>query len=159
MAELFLSLYASGFQQNGMPNGTPKTEHAPVSVGVTAVGILGALTPAYIPGQYSFAIIVGVRGVDYRDPQRIQVQFLDPEGNPVLDTGTTVIPRPDRPSLLTAEHAHVIMGLQAMNVTLSREGTYRTRVIWNDEPLDGSAIPVVRPNDQAPGGITGAQAE
>ena len=119
------------------------------------MGILGILNPAFIPGQFSFAIIVGVRNVDAREPHRVQVQFLDPDGNAVLDTGTTTLPASDEPARLPREYAHVILGLQAMNVMLSSEGLYRTRVMWDDEPLEGNVIPVIKES----GGIIEAQVE
>ena len=156
MAELFISIYASTFQPNAPVGFSPKINgKSPIATGVSAMGILGILNPANIPGQFSFAIIVGVRGVDSREPHRVQVQFLDPDGSAVLDTGTTPFLASDAPARLPHEYAHVILGLQAMNVMLSREGLYRTRVIWDDELLEGNVIPVIKASE----GIIEAEAE
>lgn len=103
---------------------------------VSISGVFGVVRPLFIPGQYSFTVSVGVRGVDRAASHTFRMVIRDPRGSQVSDLHG-VAPAPassseDRP--IPLDDTFGILSFQAINVPFSTDGRYEMDV-WVDDEL------------------------
>ena len=105
------------------------------------------LRPKYIPSEFSFAIAIGINGVDLHNDNTTQIIFRSPSNAIILDTGKAKILASDTDSNLPPEFQGFVMTMPLQNITFDTEGVYSLEVFMNDELLDTRAIPVFRQGD------------
>lgn len=108
------------------------------------LGILPELKMKYIPGRFSFAVSFGIDGVDVTSEHRISVQFKDPDGNIVIDSGgeTTVFPQHESPGAHRPDGNFLLSGFQVVNIEINTEGRYTTEIRFDGELFKSQHIAV-----------------
>lgn len=100
-------------------------------------------TPAYVPGQFSFAVVLGILDFDTKIEHEIKLLFLDPQGNAIIDTNTIRLPsNMDNPNNLPKDMCGIMMNLDFRNVVFSMEGTYKTIIMFDGNNLGEFPIKV-----------------
>ncbi len=141
MAEMFLLVHSMNFQELAQGGSVlPSNSNKQFSV----LGVLGALTLEFIPGQFSFSVVVGVRGEDFSKGHTVRITFGEAvdEKDPIVDSGEiSISPKKENNN---SQAPFMIMGAQLANVIFKNSGEYRTRVFWDGQLLGNAKIPVVQ---------------
>ena len=114
--------------------------------GVTATNILSAVTPEYIPGLFTFSVIVIVLDLDFAKEHDFSVEFKDPEGNAVVHVEGT-LPAQKIESNLPKEHLGINIGMDWNNVDFKRGGLYQIEVSMDSEQIGKKEIYVKGKNE------------
>ena len=75
MAKVSTFLYCLGTENQHNPKGP-----------INAIGILPVLTPEFMPSAFSFAIVVGIVGLEKDRDHILNVCFKDNNNNPLIDS-------------------------------------------------------------------------
>lgn len=114
-----------------------RNEVHPKGQKMNIVNPLLIFSPKYVPGQFSFAVAIGMLEVDYSKPHTFRYFLRGPnaEQKPVVDTGDVMLPPQENPRNLPLEMQGIFMGFDLRNVELASEGKYISDVF-----LDGKSI-------------------
>lgn len=97
--------------------------------GVTANNILPVLNPEYIPGLFSFSVIITILGVDTKIPHKLLLKLLSPAGENIVDFPPLDMPIIDEPdSNLPSEYRGINMAIDWNNVNFKSSGLYKLAV-------------------------------
>lgn len=138
MAELFLLAHSIGFQES---NQSHPDAMVVASKQFNVFGVLGALTPEFIPGQFSFSIVIGVRKTDFSISHTIRIIFGKHDESPLVDSGENTI-RPNKAISSSSGTSYSILGAQLTNVIFKEAGEYVTSVYWDGELMRSEHIAV-----------------
>lgn len=99
-----------------------------------------ALTPAFIPGQFSFAVAFSIVGMDLTRENQFQIKFFksDAPDRTIIDAGPLVIPAglQDQVSrVLPVEHKGIMINLDFRNIILREVGMYTSEVYLNGDKM------------------------
>lgn len=101
------------------------------------------LNPKYIPAEYSFAVAVGIVGVDYSKHSEITFTLNSPDGEEVFKLGPWILIHDDLGSNPTLpEFRSETVLLQLGNVEFRQNGIYKLYVEVNGTELEPQDIPV-----------------
>lgn len=101
---------------------------------LSAINIVGSLTPEYIPGLYSFSIVALVYDLNSDPKHSIKIEIKDPDGSSIaIASGDVNSQKID--TNLSKEHYGLNIALNLNNVEFKKEGLYNTEVFF-----DGSLI-------------------
>lgn len=134
MAKIINFLYCESIQQN--PNGT-----------LSINGPMQVISPAYIPGMFSFSIFISVGDLELDRVHTMQFKFNRKIGDTsieniekaLVDTGIMTIPVQTNNIVTNG----LMANMELRNVPLEAEGTYETGV-WLDGQFINSYIIEVR---------------
>lgn len=114
-----------------------RNEVHPKGQKMNIVNPLLIFSPKYVPGQFSFAVAIGMLEVDYSKAHIFRYFLRGPntEQEPVVDTGDVMLPSQGNPRNLPLEMQGIFMGFDLRNVELAIEGKYISDVF-----LDGESI-------------------
>lgn len=107
------------------------------------------LRPKQIPTQFSFAVTIGLRGIDVFQslPSQLQWRLIAPNNNEIFQTPLIPLkspnPIPENVVPLSTEDANIILGLNLQNVNLPTEGRYRLIVNVDNQEIGDQSIPVL----------------
>ena len=109
---------------------------------LNAVGVLSVITPEFVPGTFSFSIIISVLDIDVTKNNKIQIVFCNPDGKEIVNTNDIEIPpNPNKDSIgIPNEYQGLNMCMDLRNVIFEKEGLYTTKVIVNDEQIGKNEI-------------------
>lgn len=139
MAELIFLVHSEmAIQEQAMPVMEGYKPGRRVNIG----GVQAMFRPLFIPCQFSFAITLGIRGVDFNQSHLLRFVFRDPKGNVVVDSGNNPNPPIQEEMELPLNEANAIISAQFQNVPLLSEGFYKTEIYLDGEMLGGQSIPV-----------------
>jgi len=104
-----------------------------------------ALRPQFIPGNFSFAVSIGIADIDLKKENRVRFSVLDPSGKVVFCS-------PDNPfslssdddNLLPKMHQGFIVNLDIRNLSVPTEGEYQFLLYVNDAPMEPQVIPIFK---------------
>lgn len=103
--------------------------------GVTAETILATLFPDYIPGLFTFSVILIILGLDPQADHSFKAEFWSPSGECVVNIGGPFsIPNPDLS--IPQEYQGVNLAMNWNNTNLRSSGVYKLKV-WVDNKLIG----------------------
>jgi hypothetical protein len=130
----------------------PQGTHAPSGLlaGSNQILIVGPtllLRPRQLPTEFSFSVVIGVRGaaISGQPSPQLTARFVTPEGEPVAAMGPVNLqappPPPGVPSL-PPDEANAIIVFQLQNVYLATEGPYAIVVNIDGQDLGQTMIPV-----------------
>lgn len=103
--------------------------------GVSANNILTAITPEYIPGLFSFSVVVTLIDMDCSQKHNFSVRFLDSSDEIVVNVdGETPIYSDN--SNVPNEYKGLNLAMDWNNVNLKKSGIYTIK-IYIDEDLIG----------------------
>ncbi|KKK10328.1 DUF6941 family protein [Bacillus sp. L_1B0_12] len=98
------------------------------------------LTPAFLPGMYSFSIAVGIKGIP--DQMKLRILFISPDSQdqPLIDTTGINVTKKNVVEdhiidLLPEEEIGINFNMDLRNVVLKTEGYYKTVVMINEEVI------------------------
>lgn len=114
--------------------------------GVTAHKILTALNPEYVPGLFSFSIVITIIDLDYSKGHKLQICFFDPSEEKVFEVnGDTPIIEDD--SNLPNEYKGLNIAMSWNNVNFKVSGIYKVKIFVDDVELGDKSIFVKGKND------------
>lgn len=102
------------------------------------------LRPMFIPGNFSFGITVGVRGLDLKNPIKLNFSIISPDGAVAQNSGDTELPAMVKEDTLPPEHQGVMLNLDIRNMIIKSEGVYKFVLNVNGENLEEQEIPIFR---------------
>lgn len=98
-------------------------------------GIISSINPEYVPGMFSFAMIVGLIGIDFSRRQKLNVKFLN------ATTRKSILDLPNIElsenmfmnnglnfEVLSVDKAGVNMNIDARNIVFHEEGWHVTEI-------------------------------
>ncbi len=102
------------------------------------------LRPQFIPGNYSFSVLIGVKDVDLQKENAMQIVLKSPTGDVVQMIDKQQIPVSTVDSELPDEYAGFMLGVDFRNVPFVAAGCYTLEVIINEELIGAIDVPVFR---------------
>ena len=116
--------------------------------GVTANTILNAITPEYIPGLFSFSVIISILDLDYNKDHFFSVIFSDPDTNKVINIENQRIPRLDHDNgNLPNEYSGINIAMDWNNVNLKVSGLYTLKFLYDGDVIGEKSIYVKGKNE------------
>ena len=108
---------------------------------VNAMGILSALTPEYIPGAFSFSIILSILDFDTEKKSSVSIILFSPTKE-VFNSGEIELPLMPQDSsiMIPNEYTGMNLCMDLRNVILEEEGLYTTKVLLDGEEIGKSDI-------------------
>lgn len=114
--------------------------------GASASTILTALTPEYIPGLFTFSVIITVLDITPGEGHTITIDFLDPSKENVVHIESDV-PQIEDDSNLPQEYKGLNMAMDWNNVNLKMSGLYNIRVSFDGAVIQEKSIFVKGKNE------------
>lgn len=96
-------------------------------VGVSANNILTSINPEYIPGLFSFSVVVTLLDIDASKSHKFSVSFIDPTGESVIELNGEV-PIFEDNSNLPLEYKGLNLAMDWNNVNFKCSGMYSIKV-------------------------------
>ena len=125
---------------------TVKSEPTPNGVQNSLVGVIQAIEPVNIPGNFTFTVACFLSGIDATKNNVLKARWIDPHSNSTVVFDNVLLPAINQPNsrcgLLNAQ-----INLEFRNIVLSLEGNYTVEVDINDELVAKDSIPVVKKSD------------
>lgn len=116
------------------------------SGGVSANTILNVITPEYIPGLFTFSVIILFLDIDTETEQRFLIEFISPNGEEVLRI-EDIIPVLQNESNLPCEYKGINLAMDWNNVNFKVSGEYTIKISINGELLKEKNIFVKGKNE------------
>lgn len=91
--------------------------------GVTAMNVLSAITPEYVPGLFTFSVVAIILDLDLKVGHQLSVDFKDPEGEITVHVDGE-LPPTESQSNLPSEHLGMNIAMDWNNVNFKRSGIY-----------------------------------
>lgn len=114
--------------------------------GVSADTILTALSPEYIPGLFTFSVILTLVDIDTTVEHQLLVQFISPSGEEVVRIESE-LPVIEDHSNLPNEHKGINVAMDWNNVNLRESGLYTIKVLINNVEVGVKSIFVKGKNE------------
>lgn len=106
-----------------------------VETGVNADRIVNVLNPDYIPGLFTFSIIVMILDYDVTQTHSLSLKLSSPSDEQVVKLDTTVPSIAGEPSNLPKEYQGVTFAIDCNNANFKSSGLYKLTVT-----IDGSIV-------------------
>ncbi len=117
--------------------------------GVSANTVLSAITPEYIPGLFSFSVIVCLLDLDYNAEHFFSVEFVDPTGEKVVNIENQVMPRLQLyEGNVPNEYKGINIAMEWNNVNLKVSGLYTIRFLYDGLEIGTKKIYVKGKNEE-----------
>ena len=117
-----------------------------VGQGATATRVLSAITPEYIPGLFTFSLVITILDYDMDKEHSIQLCFSSPD-NECLINMNAVLPVVAAQSNLPHEYMGVTVAVDFNNVDFKSSGLYRLNIILDNEEIGSKEIFVKGKNE------------
>lgn len=115
-------------------------------VGVSADNILTVINPEYIPGLFSFSVVITILDIDSSIPHTFLVQFLNPSNEIVLELPGEVPTLIDN-SNLPLEYKGLNLAMDWNNVNFKNSGIYTVKIAIDNTFIGEKAIYVKGKNE------------
>lgn len=116
--------------------------------GVSANTILSAITPEYVPGLFSFSIIITLLDLDSTREHVFSIEFIDPMGENVVSIDNQPLPLlPTNLSNLPSEYQGINIAMDWNNVNLRVSGLYTVRILYDGTEIGNRQIYVKGKNE------------
>lgn len=101
------------------------------------------LRPMFVPGVISFAIVLGIKGMDLNKNNKINVQICTPNGEALqnIENNLPVTPKTDS---LPDEYNGCMMFVDIRNMVVMNDGDYLVNISVNDNVIGQEVIPVYK---------------
>lgn len=114
--------------------------------GASATTILTALTPEYIPGLFTFSVIVTLLDIDPDNEHTVAIDFINPSNENVVHIEAP-LPRIEDDSNLPQAYKGLNMAMDWNNVNLKVSGLYTIQVKFDGDLLQEKNIYVKGKNE------------
>lgn len=106
--------------------------------GINANSVFSVLTPEYIPGLFSFSVVITMLDLDMENQSTMKIVFhKDEEIIGLLEGPLPII---DEPSNLPKEYKGINLSVDWNNMNLKEEGIYKLTVYLNGDMLKEKEI-------------------
>jgi hypothetical protein len=111
-------------------------------------GPLHVFTPAFVPGMFSFSVVIGIMGIDLTQrSHKLRIIMTGPnkELDPVINTQDIDMFKQDGEVVysLPPEYRGLFINIDFRNVVFREEGLYNTEIYLDGELLGNSEVPVI----------------
>lgn len=114
--------------------------------GACATTILSSISPEYVPGLFTFSVIINLLDVDTSVEHKLSIDFVDPnEENTIHIEGP--VPTFVDDSNLPKEHKGVTVAMDWNNVNFKMSGLYTIKIYIDDELIQTKSIYVKGKNE------------
>lgn len=141
MARVSTFMYAEGAAQVQVSSNESKLQiSAPLQV----------LQLLYVPGTFSFSVVIGIMEIDLAQTHQVQIKFKRAEDDMVIiDTNPMAIPPApaDKVGQLPLELQGFVFSIGFQNVNFKSPGEYKTELLIDGELLEKFPITVVERAD------------
>lgn len=103
--------------------------------GVVAEKIINVINPEYIPGLFTFSIIIMIQEYDVTQEHTFSLKFSSPSDEDVITMETTVPTIDKEPSNIPDEYQGITFALDCNNINFKSSGLYKLSVM-----IDGISI-------------------
>lgn len=103
-----------------------------------------ALRPQFVPGNFSFALAVGVADIDLQVENTVRMKISDPTGKEVHDLGENRLPKMPIQDTMPAEFQGFMINMDVRNFVIQHEGEYEFSLYINGECVGTQKIPVFK---------------
>lgn len=102
------------------------------------------LRPAFIPGNFSFGLSIGVQDLDIKKPIKLVFTITAPDGKVLQKADEAEIPAMNQEDTLPSEQQGLMLNLDIRNLVIHEEGAYKFALCVNGEALEEQTIPIYR---------------
>ena len=102
------------------------------------------LRPMFIPGNFSFGVSIGVRGLKISEAIKLKFAVLAPDGNVVQESPETLIETDGVKDTLPEEHQGLMINIDIRNLVIQEEGVYKFVLTVNGEQLEPQDVPIYK---------------
>ena len=114
--------------------------------GASAHTILSVITPEYVPGLFSFSVIVNLLDIDLRETHQFNISFESPSNETVLNINGD-FPIIDECTNLPQEYRGITMAMDWNNVNFKSSGLYVFKFFVDGELIKEKEIFVKGKNE------------
>lgn len=134
MAKISGFMICSALEQYSQPDG---------GTGMIARDPNFVLHPPCIPSAFTFAAIIGIRGLNTSKPNIVRTCVISPDGKVIHDSGSAQFPPvAGRAASSPNEYRGAVVGYTIQNLLLDSEGIYHLECNVNGEDLTPQEVPV-----------------
>lgn len=108
--------------------------------GASAHNILHALNPEYVPGLFTFSVIISILDMDPSENHVIEIVFSDPNGNVIVNINSALPIIENVESNLPSEYTGFDLSMNWANVNFVCSGVYTLRIKMDAEDLGEKSI-------------------
>ena len=114
--------------------------------GATAHTILSVIAPEYVPGLFSFSVIINLLDVDLKQAHQFNINFESPSNEVVL-TINGELPTIDTSTNLPQEYQGITIAMDWNNVNFKTSGLYSLKFFVDGEFVNSKEIFVKGKNE------------
>lgn len=114
--------------------------------GASATTILTTLTPEYIPGLFTFSVIITLLDIDLSSEHQLMVDFISPVDENVVHVESSLSVRNEE-SNLPQKYKGINVAMDWNNVNLKVSGEYTIKIIVDGDLLKEKSIYVKGKNE------------
>lgn len=103
-----------------------------------------ALRPQFVPGNFSFAVAVGIADIDLQTENRMRFTIVDPTGEIAHDTGENVFPIFPAHDTMPREHQGFMVNMDIRNLAVQAEGEFRFVFYINGTCIGEYKVPIYK---------------
>lgn len=107
--------------------------------GACANTVLTALSPEYVPGLFTFSVIITLLDIEPGKEHSITIEFISPENENVVHIESQV-PQIEDSSNLPQEHKGLNLAMDWNNINFKTSGLYKIQVKLDDTLLAEKSI-------------------
>ena len=100
-----------------------------------ANGILASISPEYIPGSFSFSVVIILLNFQNK-PCNVKAKFCGPDGEDLVVTDMITLQPQDNPYNIPDEYMGINLSIDWQNVVFRHEGLYRTVIEIDGQEYD-----------------------
>lgn len=116
--------------------------------GVSASIILNAITPEYIPGLFTFSVIISLLDIERGGEHNISIAFIDPDGGKVVDIENQPLPVVMlNEGNLPDQYKGINIVMDWNNIDLKVSGLYTIEILYDGIKIGGKSIYVKGKNE------------
>ena len=114
---------------------------------VNAMNVMSTLSPEYIPGLFTFSIIVSILGIKKEEGHTFSVFLIDPNGTRIVEIKEEKLPVIDDVSNIPDEYKGINISMSLNNVNFRVSGEYSMEIFYDNEKLGEHRIYVKGKNE------------
>lgn len=114
--------------------------------GACANTILTTITPDYIPGLYTFSVVITILALDTTSNHALEISFACGEEEVARIEGE--IPPMEDPSNLPAEYKGVNLSINWNNINFKTEGEYCLKIVVDGDEVGSKTVFVKGKNQE-----------
>lgn len=115
--------------------------------GLNANGIISAITPDYVPGAFSFSVIVTILDIE-TSVHVLDAMFIAPDGEKLVNIKGANIPQDVNMSNLPKAYRGINISMDWQNIVFKTSGIYKLIVKFDGEDLGTHLVFVKGKNEK-----------